>query len=91
MEYQLYLSIVYNTDSRNSERDNSQSVQIDSIEEDLGEIVVSEEVLPPDISNERENVYNANLSGHDYYIDSDTLIVSEEIVTDTVVFVDPEW
>lgn len=53
------LSIVYNTDSRNSERDNSQSVQIDSLDYDpLEEIVVSEEVLPSDIgdgSNEGSN------------------------------------
>ena len=86
------LSIVYNTDSSHSVRDNSQSVQIDSL--DYGpseEIVVSEEVLPSNISNEREEMYNTNLSGHDYYIDSDTLIVSEEILTDTVVFVDSEW
>lgn len=46
------LSIVYNTDSRNSERDNSQSVQIDSLDYDpLEEIVVSEEVLPSDIGD----------------------------------------
>ena len=48
------LSIVYNTDSSHSVRDNSQSVQIDSL--DYGpseEIVVSEEVLPSNISNER--------------------------------------